>query len=244
MAAFDEPRFLAAGDRCVVVEFGDGIDAQVNARARALARRLQALQHPGVIETVPTYRSVLVHVDPLTVDPADIEALIRTLDLVRDADPSPPARVVDIPCAYGGAFGPDLPDVAAHAGLSEEEVVAIHASAEYLVYMMGFTPGFPYLGGMSPRIAAPRLATPRTIVPAGSVGIAAEQTGIYPIESPGGWRLIGRTPVRLFDALRQPPVWFDAGDYVRFLPIGGDEYAQVRGEVESGTYVPRTGVRT
>ena len=149
-----------------------------------------------------------------------VEAQVGSL---ADA-PVPAPRVVEIPTAYGGDFGPDLPFVASHNGLSEADVVSIHAGADYLVYMMGFSPGFPYLGGMSERIATPRLTTPRTVIPAGSVGIAQAQTGVYPVESPGGWQLIGRTPIPLFDASRHPPVIVEPGDSIRFVPIGADEY--------------------
>jgi inhibitor of KinA len=139
---------------------------------------------------------------------------------------APPARTVDIPVCYGGEFGPDLAEVAARNGLSAEEVIRIHASAEYLVYMIGFAPGFPYLGGMSGRIAAPRRSTPRLAIPAGSVGIAGEQTGVYPLETPGGWQLIGRTPIALFLPVRSPPSLLRAGDKVRFRPISRMEYEQ------------------
>ncbi|MEW5980737.1 MAG: 5-oxoprolinase subunit PxpB [Acidobacteriota bacterium] len=238
MAAYDEPRFLLAGDRCLVVEFGDDIDEAVNARVRTLAALLSAAAHPAIVEAVPTYRSLMVHLDPRRGAVRDLEGAIRALDAKRSHVVLPPASVVSIPCTYGGEFGPDLPDVAAYGGVTEQEVVAIHSEGEYLVHMMGFTPGFPYLGGLSPRIATPRLATPRTRVPAGSVGIAARQTGIYPTDSPGGWRIIGRTPVRLFDATRDPPVWCDAGDYVRFVPIDPVEYDRIRRRVEAGSFVP------
>jgi KipI family sensor histidine kinase inhibitor len=238
MPAYPEPRFLPAGDCCLVVECGDGIDPAVNARVRALSMLLAAEAHPAIAETVPTYRSLMVHFDPRRISPGEIEALAHALDSRRGEILLPPAKVVDIPCTYGGEFGPDLPFVAQHAGISEAEVVAIHSGVEYLVYMMGFTPGFPYLGGLAPRIATPRLATPRTLVPAGSVGIAAAQTGIYPTDSPGGWQLIARTPVRLFDVRREPPVWFDAGDHVRFVPVGPDEYDALQRGIDSGTFVP------
>jgi inhibitor of KinA len=148
----------------------------------------------------------------------------------------PPARLVEFPTAYGGEFGPDLGFVAEHAKLQVEDVIRIHSGTDYLVYMMGFTAGFPYLGGMSPTIVTPRLATPRTRIPAGSVGIAQQQTGIYPADSPGGWRIIGRTPLRIFDAARTPPVVIEAGDYVRFVPVATEEYRDVERQVENGTY--------
>jgi inhibitor of KinA len=213
------PRYLPAGDRGLVVEFGDRIDPAINRRVRDLFVALDAAHVDGVVELVPTYRSLLVEFDPLRLAP---ESLVETVGqtLARLADvPPPEPRTLEVPTVYGGEFGPDLAFVASHNGLTEDEVVRIHSGTDYLVYMMGFSPGFPYLGGMSERIATPRLKTPRTAIPAGSVGIAQAQTGIYPVESPGGWQLIGRTPLRLFDARRQPPVLVEAGDYIRFVPV-------------------------
>lgn len=139
----------------------------------------------------------------------------------------PQPRIIEIPTLYGGDYGPDLPYVAEHNGITTEDVIKIHCSVDYLIYMLGFTPGFPYLGGMSEKIAAPRLSVPRTKIPAGSVGIAGKQTGIYPIESPGGWQLIGRTPLKLYDPKRQPPIVLQAGDYIRFVPISIDKYNEI-----------------
>jgi len=149
-------------------------------------------------------------------------------------------RLGEIPTLYGGEYGPDIGAVAQHNGISEAEVISIHSGADYLVYMMGFLPGFPYLGGMSERIATPRLQTPRPSIPAGSVAIAERQTGIYPVESPGGWRIIGRTPVRLFDPGREPPVGIEPGDYLRFVPVDESGYADVQSRTRAGTYTPVT----
>jgi KipI family sensor histidine kinase inhibitor len=232
------PRVRPAGDRALVVEYGATIDEQVNARVRGLAAMLNAAAPPGIIETVPTYRSLMVHYDPLRLAVSELESILRAADAGLAEVVVPERRTVEMPAVYGGEFGPDLADVAAHHGLSEDDVVAIHAATDYLIFMMGFMPGFPYLGGLSPRIATPRLSTPRTVVPAGSVGIAGQQTGIYPTDSPGGWRLIGRTPVRLFDAARTPPVLFEAGDYLRFIPVSARESAEIARSVASGTFAP------
>lgn len=221
------PRFLPAGDRVLIAEFGDGIDEGVNTLVHHVARAVSRASLPGVIEVVPTYRSLAIHVDPLVLSQQELRACVLDASSRPDTRFAAPPRTIEVPVVYGGEHGPDLADVAAHAGLPEEEVVAIHAGGQYRVYMMGFTPGFPYLGGMSPRIAAPRLATPRQRVPGGSVGIAAGQTGIYPTASPGGWRLIGRTPARLFDPQRTPPALLDAGDFVRFVPIDAARYAEI-----------------
>jgi KipI family sensor histidine kinase inhibitor len=234
-----EPRFLVAGDAALIVEFGDAIEPAINRRVRRMFLAADGARLAGVRDLVPTYRSLLVSYDPLQTTFAALRGRLSDLEARLDDAPLPPPRVVEIPTAYGGAFGPDLGFVAAHNGLAEDEVVAIHSGTDYLVYMMGFSPGFTYLGGLSERIAAPRLDTPRTAIPAGSVGIAQMQTGIYPVESPGGWRLIGRTPVSLFDPSRNPPVVVDAGDYIRFVPVVPDEYASIQDAVRQGAWAPR-----
>ncbi len=232
----DQARYLVAGDAALVVEFGDAIDPAINRRVRELCLAVDRARPEGVRDLVPTYRSLLVAYDPrvTTFDALRVELASHETGLA--ATPAPPPRVVEIPTAYGGEFGPDLPFVAEHARLSADEVVAIHSGTDYLVYMMGFSPGFTYLGGMSDRIATPRLKTPRTAIPAGSVGIAQQQTGIYPVESPGGWQLIGRTPVSLFDPSRHPPVIVEAGDYIRFSPVSRDEYSRIQEGIRQGTW--------
>jgi KipI family sensor histidine kinase inhibitor len=232
------PRLLPAGDSAIVIEYGDAIDPRINARVRLLRHALEAGGHRGIIEFVPTYRSLMVHYDPMVVSRGALEDLITTAANGLPEQSPESARTVEIPVMYGGDAGPDLADVAAIAGLDEPSVVALHAGADYVVFMLGFMPGFPYLGGLPEAIAAPRLATPRTSVPAGSVGIAGAQTGIYPTESPGGWRLIGRTPVRLFDSRQSPPALLEAGDHVRFVPVGGAEYDAVARRVAAGAYHP------
>lgn len=235
MAIYDHPRLLPAGDRALTIELADEISPEVNTTIRALGMALGSLRLPGLVEIVPTYRSLLVYYDPLTLPTADLEA--RVLGLAG-AKPSslPPPRLLQIPTHYGGEHGPDMDFVARHTGLSPEEVAAVHSGTDYLVYMMGFNTGFPYLGGMSARLAVPRLDTPRTIVPAGSVAIAQQQTGIYPVESPGGWRIIGRSPVRLFNADREPPVAVEAGDYLRFVPIDERRYREIESDVQANAY--------
>ncbi len=224
------PRYLPAGDQGLVVEYGDAIDPATNRRVRDLYLALHAASIPGIVDLVPTYRSLLVCYDALQLAPDGLRHALERVEAGLATAPVPDPRIVEVPTAYGGELGPDLTFVASHNKLSEDEVVRIHSGTDYLVYMMGFSPGFPYLGGMSERIATPRLKTPRTAIPAGSVGIAQTQTGIYPVESPGGWQLIGRTPVTLFDALRQPPVLVEAGDYIRFVPVSRDEYDRLAGQ--------------
>jgi inhibitor of KinA len=207
------------GDAALLVTMGDTIDLAINRRVHALANLLMSESFPGLGECVPAYVSVLVHYDPLILTYDQLTELVesRLAGLVIDAQWQP--RVMEVPVVYGGESGPDLDFVSRHSGLTQAEVIALHSADEYPVYMMGFTPGFPYLGGMDRRLACPRLETPRTRIPAGSVGIAGEQTGIYPLESPGGWRIIGRTPLRLFDIHREPPCLLAPGDVVRFVSI-------------------------
>jgi len=219
-------RMLVAGEQGLVVEFGNAIDPAVNARVHRLARALAARGLEGVIETVPTYRSLLVLFDPLALPRERLASEVEGLLAFPAGEEASGAggNTVELPVLYGGEFGPDLAFVARHNGLSAEEVIAIHSSCDYLVYMLGFTPGFPYLGGMSSRLAAPRLSSPRGKVPSGSVGIAGSQTGVYPVESPGGWQLIGRTPLRLFDLEADRPFLLAPGDVVRFRPVAEEEY--------------------
>ena len=231
-----EPRYLVAGESALVVEFGDTIDPTINRRVRELFLAIEGARFSFVRDLVPTYRSLLVSYDPLETTFDALKARLQQLEGGISSAEIPAPRVVEIPTAYGGAFGPDLPFVAAHNHLDPAEVVSIHAGSDYLVYMMGFSPGFTYLGGMSEKIAAPRLKTPRTAIPAGSVGIAQQQTGIYPVESPGGWQLIGRTPVSLFDPSRVPPVVVEAGDYIRFVPVSIDQYGAIEADIRAGRW--------
>jgi inhibitor of KinA len=214
------PRILPVGDAALVVEFGDEIHPDIHRRVLALDHALAADPFPGLRETVPTYRSLLVYYDPRQLSWDEARRLVANA-LARSTDtPMPDPREVEIPVVYGGEFGPDIGFVAAHTGLSEEEVVRLHTSVTYTVYMLGFAPGFVYLGGLPEALATPRLPTPRPSVPAGSVGIAGLQTGIYGLSTPGGWRLIGRTPLTMLDLNRQPPTLLQPGDRVRFVRIG------------------------
>ncbi len=234
-------RILAQGEGGIVVELGQGIDPAVNARVQALARAVAARLQDKVLEVVPSYRSLLVLHDPLRVPRAGLER--RLIRLAAEVEAAPPAqlrRVLRVPVCYGGELGPDLEEVARHAGLSTPELIALHAAPVYRVYLLGFTPGFPYLGGMSPRIACPRLPTPRARLAAGSVGIAGDQTGIYPVESPGGWRIVGRTPLRLFDPdpRARRPFLLEAGDGLRFVPIERQAFEDVARAVAGGRHEP------
>jgi inhibitor of KinA len=222
-------RIVQAGDSAIVVEFQERIDPAVNARVIRLADAIRAAEVAGVRDVVPTYRSVAVFFDPVRTDyPRLVDRLEREADRPGGAPVEEPTPI-SVPVCYGGELGPDLAAVAAFAGMSPDEVVAVHAGVVYRVFMLGFVPGFAYMGVLDARIAMPRRATPRVRVPLGAVGIAGQQTGIYPAETPGGWQLIGRTPVKPFDAARPEPFLFEAGDAVRFVPIGRGEYdRQVR----------------
>lgn len=226
------PRILPLGDAGFLVEFGDSIDLAVNDRVVSFARAVERARVPGVVEVVPTYRSAAVYVDPAETDLASLTERLSTLAGNLPMDPADRRRTVTIPVLYGGEAGPDLPALAERAGLSVEEAIALHASVEYRVYMLGFSPGFPYLGMVPDAIAAPRLPEPRINVPAGSVGIAGRQTGIYPQDSPGGWRVIGRTPLVLYDPARTEPFLLEPGDRVRFVPIDRREFDRVKEELK------------
>lgn len=220
-------RFLLTGDTSVTVEFGNEISTEINAKIRAFNIALQQSKIPGIVETVPTYRSLAVHYDPEVIRYGALVKKLQGLMGQLDSIQIPPSDVLEIPVLYGGEEGPDIEFVAEHAGKTVQEVIDIHTSTEYLIYMLGFTPGFTYLGGMSEEIATPRLKTPRVLIPGGSVGIAGAQTGVYPIDSPGGWQLIGRTPVRMYDPDRATPILPEAGQYIKFYAIDKAEYDRI-----------------
>ncbi len=219
------PRIHPAGDAALVVEVGESISPQVRDHVRSWNRAIAETGVPGLVETVPSYCSVLVVFDPLVTDFDALTPVLSALRPPRGAGGS--GRVVEVPVRYGGAEGPDLAGVAQRLGLSEDEVVALHSGAEYPVYMLGFMPGFAYLGGLPDRLRIPRLSTPRARVPRGSVALAGEQTGVYPLETPGGWHLIGRTPVSLWNPQSEDPFLIGPNAVVRFVPIGAGEYARL-----------------
>jgi KipI family sensor histidine kinase inhibitor len=217
-------RYLLAGDRGLVVEFGNTISPEINDQVRILARALEAAALPGLVEVVPTYRSLGIQYDPETLAYPDLRAKVEALLASLNPQALPPPALLRIPTVYGGGYGPDLPFVAQHAGLSEDEVIRLHSETAYRVYMIGFAAGFAYLGGLPERLHTPRLPSPRLKVPKGSVAIGGGQTGAYPAETPGGWRLIGRTAMELFDPAQEIPTPMQAGDTVQFVPIDEKEY--------------------
>ena len=235
-----EVRFLLTGDTSLCVEFGNEISTDINKQIRAFNIALANSKIPGIVETVPTYRSLMIHYAPGVILYAPLVKKLKGLLGQLDSIEIPPSPVLEIPVLYGGEEGPDLEFVAKHNGKTPEEVIKIHTSTEYLIYMLGFTPGFTYLGGMSDEIATPRLTTPRVKIPAGSVGIAGTQTGVYPIDSPGGWQLIGRTPVRMYDPDRETPILPEAGQYIKFYAIDKAEYDRIAAEEAAGGYKVKT----
>lgn len=221
------PRVLPAGDLGILLEFGDKIDPEINQKVRKVFITLEKIAIDGIIEAVPTYRSILIFYDPSKTSFERLQHEILNIEKRLGEVIIPPPETIEIPVAYGGEYGPDIDFVAQHNHLTLEEVINIHTSGTYLIYMLGFTPGFPFLGGLSERLFTPRLKTPRAVVPAGSVGIANNQTGIYPIDSPGGWQIIGRTPIKLYNPDHENPILLKAGNYLKFKRITEAEYREI-----------------
>lgn len=220
------PRYLPFGDCALLIEFGDTISLEINRKVIALNETIAHAKILGTKETVPTYRSLLIRYNPLETTYDQLVFQVRDLEQKLEV-PNPQGvagKAVTIPVVYGGEYGPDLNFVAQYHGLTKVQVVKLHSDRAYRVYMLGFVAGFPYLGEVAEEISTPRLETPRLKVLAGSVGIAEKQTGIYPCDAPGGWRIIGRTPLKLFNAHRQPPAFLKPGEIVKFKPISEDEY--------------------
>ncbi|MFD0589988.1 5-oxoprolinase subunit PxpB [Paenibacillus sp. GCM10027627] len=229
------------GDSCVLIRLGEGISEELHKRVMAFAASVEQKPFAGFIECVPAYASVAVHYNPLIVwksrTGAEIahETIVETvaerlrplahLSIERTSGGAE-GRIVEIPVCYGGEFGPDLEEVAKYCGMRPEETIKRHSDATYLVYMIGFAPGFPYLGGMPQSLAVPRRSTPRTRIPSGSVAIGGAQTGIYPVATPGGWHIVGRTPLMLFRPQQEPPTLLMAGDRIRFVPISARQFAE------------------
>ncbi len=229
-------RILTAGDSSLLVEFGKEISPEINRKIAATVQLMKEQHIEGVVDMIPAFCSLLVNYDPRVVRydkmKKRLESLVR-MDIKVGAEKR---RIFEIPVVYGGEYGPDLAAIAQHAGLSEAEVINIHSSQDYLIYMLGFLPGFCYLGGLDERIHTPRLANPRLKIRAGSVGIGGSQTGIYPLDSPGGWQLMGMTPVKTYDPDREVPILVEAGNYIRFVPVDEAEYLRIQELVDSGDY--------
>ena len=233
MSSSPQARFLPGGDTALVVEFGDRVDQHLSGLVLALAQRLRAAAIPGVVETVPTFRSLMVHYDPLRLRQAELKRrLAPLLDGLEAAESA--GRRWRIPACYDESLGLDLGDVAGRTGLSVGEVVARHSATTFHVYMMGFLPGLPYLGGLPPEFALPRRENPRIKVPSGAIAVAMAMTVIYPLESPGGWHILARTPAPLWDMRRTPPAPLAAGDKVVFEPVSLGDYAALLARAAAG----------
>jgi len=231
-------QYAPYGDNGIVVEAGKEISVEAHNKIKGLLNVIEENKEliEGIEEAIPTYTTLLVFYDPLITSYKELLNNIMKLEEEMTATDMAQLETVYIPVLYGDDMGPDLEKVAKLNNMSVDEVISIHTSGEYLIYMLGFTPGFPYLGGMSEKIATPRLEVPREKITAGSVGIAGNQTGIYPIDSPGGWQLIGRTPLKLFDPLRKPAVLLKAGQYIKFEAIDEKEYYRIKEAIEENNY--------
>ena len=229
-------KILIEGDSSVLIVFGDTISAETNQRITATVKLIKEQRIEGIVDMIPAFVSLLINYNPLVISYDSLHRrLEKILKMETHAEESA-RRVWEIPVCYGGKYGPDLDSIAAHAHLSPEEVIALHTSRDYLIYMLGFLPGFCYLGGLDERIHTPRLSTPRLRIPAGSVGIGGSQTGIYPMDSPGGWQLMGMTPVKTYDPGRDVPILVQAGEYIRFVRIDEAEFQDISRRIAEGTY--------
>jgi KipI family sensor histidine kinase inhibitor len=228
-------RVLAAGDAAFVVEFGNAIDRTLNVQVMALHRAIAAAKLPGILETLPTFRSLMVFYDPLTTTRAELEPQVLALAGSKSEQASA-GKLWRLPVCYDGEFAPDLTEVAERTKLTVKQVIALHAGATYFAYVLGFMPGFAYLGGLPKELDLPRRKDPRVRVPQNSVAIAGEMTAIYPWESPGGWHLIGRTPIALFDLRREQPILWSAGDEVRFTRIDRTTHDCIAAQVAEGSF--------
>lgn len=229
-------RIVAAGDSSILIEFGNKIDPEINRRITTIVQLMKDQQIEGVVDMIPAFCSLLINYDPRIVSYEKMYKRMKALVKIDLKGGGRKKKVFEIPVCYGGEYGPDIGTIAQHGGLTEEEVIKIHSSRDYLIYMLGFLPGFCYLGGLDERIHTPRLANPRVKISAGSVGIGGSQTGIYPLDSPGGWQLMGMTPVKTYDPERKKPILLEAGDYIRFIPVDEGEYKRIKELVERNEY--------
>ncbi|MCU4175263.1 5-oxoprolinase subunit PxpB [Carboxylicivirga sp. N1Y90] len=231
-----KPTFHIAGDQAFILRFGQEIHPEVHKHVISYYHAILAMDLKGVTLILPTYCEITIHYDPLVINHNTLLKHLKAIDLKNLDDTDSVAKLIHIPVLYGGLNGPDLEIVARQNKLSTTEVINKHTEPKYLVYMLGFTPGFVYLGGLNKQISTPRKAIPRPLIKEGSVGIAGSQTGIYPIDSPGGWQIIGETPFKLFDVNRQPEVLINAGDYIQFNAINESTFNSIKTEVDSGNY--------
>lgn len=231
-------KFFPAGDHAMVVEFGSIIAENINQKVHALAGWIEEKQIEGVVELLPTFRSLMIYYDCHVVSFEQLKRKVSEFDDTKVSAGAEKKKITKVPCCYGARFGSDLHDMEKILGIDKDEIIRIHSSVCYKIYMLGFLPGFVYLGGLDKRIEVPRLSSPRVKINPGSVGIGGNQTGVYPVASPGGWRLIGGTPLDFYDPDREKPILCNAGEYIRFVPIHIDEYYDIRHLVLKGQYEP------
>ena len=231
-------KFFPAGDHAMVVEFGSIIAENINQKVHALAGWIEEKQIEGVVELLPTFRSLMIYYDCHVVSFEQLKRKVSEFDDTKVSAGAEKKKITKVPCCYGARFGSDLHDMEKILGIDKDEIIRIHSSVCYKIYMLGFLPGFVYLGGLDKRIEVPRLSSPRVKINPGSVGIGGNQTGVYPVASPGGWRLIGGTPLDFYDPDREKPILCNAGEYIRFVPIHIDEYYDIRQLVLKGQYEP------
>lgn len=223
----EEIRFAPSGDSALVAEFGRVIDDEINEMVHAMGRWITKQKIRGVTQLLPTFRSLMVFYDPMVISYERLVRKLRRFSPEQTEQSGEEKQIIQVPCCYDG---PDMEDMQRLTHLSREEIVKIHCGTVYKIYMMGFLPGFVYLGGLDPRLCVPRLATPRTRIEPGSVGIGGSQTGVYPVASPGGWRILGRTPLKFYDPRRTEPILCRSGQYIQFVPISREEYERMVAE--------------
>jgi KipI family sensor histidine kinase inhibitor len=237
MGLYSKTLHFLMGDRGLLLEFGDEINREINEKVRRMALAIQAEAIEGIVETVPTYRSLLIIYNPVILPVQGLRKRLIQIEEGLQQTPLPEPRLTRIPVVYGGTYGPDLEEVAKYHQISPGEVIHLHCSNPYLIYMIGFMPGYPYMGELPQALAIPRLKTPRLSVPKGSVAIAQRQTGIYSMESPGGWQILGRTPVELFNPEQDPPALLQMGDFVQFYPIDEEEFKEWRTQETTSRFI-------